>query len=68
METYRLLHHCDDVCWWFESPDIPGMTGGGASYAESRKMGEEAVRFALERDDVIVEHYVPEAARLVPAA
>jgi predicted RNase H-like HicB family nuclease len=67
VQTIRILHEEEEGAWGFTSPDIPGLVGGGDSYAEARQMAEEAVRFFLETDDVIVEHYVPEAARLVAA-
>lgn len=35
-------------------------SGGGMPYGSiSSELAEEGVRFALERDDLTVEHYVP---------
>jgi hypothetical protein len=48
--------------WWAESPDIDRWTAAARSYDEVRQLAEEGVRFALERDDVIVEHLVPASA------
>lgn len=64
----RILHHqASGYGWSFESPDIPGLTGGSDGYDAAH--AEEAARFALEcaaeedgRDaprDVVFEHYVP---------
>lgn len=66
MATVRVIHHLEDGVWWAESPDIPQWTGGGDSYDESHRLAEEGVRFALERDDVTIEHFVP--AGSLPAA
>jgi predicted RNase H-like HicB family nuclease len=69
MKTYRVLHEEEPgYGWGFTSPDVPDMIGGDDTYDESRRMAEEAVRFTLERDDVVVEHFVPEATRTVSAA
>jgi predicted RNase H-like HicB family nuclease len=69
MRTIRILHQDDEVSWGFTSPDIPGLVGGGDTFAEAREMAEGAVRFAIDigeldaPHDVVVEHYVREAAR-----
>ncbi len=39
--------------------DVERWTAAGDSYAEVAKLAEEGVRFALEREDVELEHYVP---------
>jgi hypothetical protein len=66
--TVRILHHFETGHGWsFESPDIPGLTGGSERYDASH--AEEAARFALQcaadeqgvaaPADVTFEHYVP---------
>jgi hypothetical protein len=46
MDTIRILHHHEHGFGWnFESPDIPGLTGGGDAY--DRAHTEEAAGFAL---------------------
>jgi len=41
--------------WWFDSPDIPGMGGGGRGDLDSaRVMAHEAVQFAHEDDTAAV--------------
>jgi hypothetical protein len=68
METIRILHHhATGYGWSFDSPDIPGLTGGADIYDPHN--AEEAARFALicaaeERGvavptDLTFEHYVP---------
>jgi hypothetical protein len=70
MDTIRILHHHEPGYGWsFESPDIPGLTGGGV-YDQAR--AEDAARFALvcaaeeqgqsAPTDLIFEHYVPAGA------
>ena len=59
MVRVRVIYHDDSPhCWWAESPDIPRWTAAAASHDELRTLVEEGVRFALERDDVTVEHLV----------
>lgn len=68
MPTIRILHHhAPGYGWSFDSPDIPGLTGGGETYDPSN--AEDAARFALVAaaeeqgaavpTDVTFEHYVP---------
>ncbi len=68
METIRILHHhAPGYGWSFDSPDIPGLTGGAEVYDPAH--AEDAARFALasaaeERGisvpkSLTFEHYVP---------
>ncbi len=68
MDTIRILHHhAPGYGWSFDSPDIPGLTGGAEQYDPAG--AEEAVRFALacaaeeqgvsEPAGLTFEHYVP---------
>jgi hypothetical protein len=68
METIRILHHHEPgFGWTFDSPDIPGLTGGNETYDAGA--AEKAARFALAcgaeeqslsvPTDVAFEHYVP---------
>ena len=46
MHTIRILHHHEPgYDWSFESPDIPGLTGGSDAYDAAN--AEDAARFAL---------------------
>jgi len=62
VEPIRVIHHSEGNLWWSESPDVPGWSAAGDSLEEVRKLAEEGIRFALERDDVAVEHFVPAPA------
>lgn len=75
MVTIRILHHFEPGHGWsFESPDVPGLTGGAEHYDAAH--AEDAARFALgcaadEQGapapvEVTFEHYVP--ASLADAA
>ncbi len=68
MKTIRILHHhAPGYGWSFESPDIPGLTGGSDGYDAAQ--AEEAARFALACDaeeqglpaptELSFEHFVP---------
>ena len=58
MQTIRVIHHCEDGVWWAESPEVPNWTAGGDTFEESRQLTEEGIRFALARDDVVLEHFM----------
>jgi hypothetical protein len=68
MDTIRILHHhTPGYGWSFESPDIPGLTGGTNVY--DALQAEEAATFALvcaaeekglpAPTGLTFEHYVP---------
>jgi predicted RNase H-like HicB family nuclease len=57
--TVRVLYRPDEDTWVTFSPDVPRWTVVADTYAEAHQLAQEGVRFALERDDLTVEHYVP---------
>ncbi len=68
MTTIRILHHhAPGFGWSFDSPDLPGLTGGADDYDAPH--AEEAARFTLScvaeeqgrpiPTDLAFEHYVP---------
>jgi|GEM_PF-1090124 hypothetical protein len=68
MDPIRILHHhAPGDGWSFDSPDVPGLTGGAEAYDPAH--AEDAARFALAcaaaeqgkaaPADVSFEHYVP---------
>jgi predicted RNase H-like HicB family nuclease len=59
METIRVIYHHEDGAWWAESPDVDRWYAAGDTYAEVAELAEEGISFALEREDVELEHYVP---------
>jgi len=58
MLNARVQYQQDEDTWVATSPDIDRWTAIADSFAEVRQLAEDGVRFALERDDVIVEHLV----------
>jgi predicted RNase H-like HicB family nuclease len=62
--TVRVLHRQDEDTWVASSPDVPRWTVVADTYAEAHRLAEEGVRFALEREDLTVEHYVPAGVAL----
>jgi predicted RNase H-like HicB family nuclease len=59
METVRVIYHHESDGWWAESPDVEGWSGAGDTYAEVSKLAEEGIPVALDREDVVLEHFVP---------
>ncbi len=57
--TVRVLYRQDEDTWVASSPDVPRWTVVADTYPEAHQLAEDGVRFALERDDLTVEHYVP---------
>jgi predicted RNase H-like HicB family nuclease len=57
--TVRVLYRQDQDTWVATSPDVPGWTVVADSYSEAHRLAEDGVRFALEREEVSIEHYVP---------
>jgi predicted RNase H-like HicB family nuclease len=45
--------------WVANSPEVPNWTVVADSYEEAHQLAEEGVRFALDRDDVELKHFVP---------
>jgi hypothetical protein len=63
MNRIRVIYHDETPHgWWAESPDIAGWSAAADSYPALHQLAEDGVRFALERDDVVVEHLVPTRA------
>jgi predicted RNase H-like HicB family nuclease len=66
METVRVIYKTEEGSWWAESPDLEEhWLAIAASFAEARALAEEGVPWALERDDVELEHFVHTSA--IPA-
>jgi predicted RNase H-like HicB family nuclease len=62
MDPIRIIYHEEPEGWWAESPDVEGWSAAGGSYEEVRQLVEEGIPFALERETVELEHYVPAPA------
>lgn len=49
----------EQYTWVASSPEVPRWTVVADTYAEAHQLAEDGVRFALDRDDLTAEHYVP---------
>jgi predicted RNase H-like HicB family nuclease len=56
METVDVVYHQDPEGWWADSAAVPGWTATAETLDELRSLVEDGVRFALARDDVVIEH------------
>lgn len=56
MERVTVVYHRDPDAWWADSQGVPGWTATAETLDELRVLVEEGVHFALERDDVLIEH------------
>jgi hypothetical protein len=76
MDPIRILHHHElGYGWSFESPDVPGLTGGSEAYDATH--AEDAARFALAcaaeeqgrpaPTGLTFEHYVPAGVAVAAA-
>ncbi len=56
MEIVHVVYHHDPKAWWADSPSVPGWTATAETLDELRRLAEDGVRFALDRDDMLIEH------------
>jgi len=59
MDYIRVIYEQDEDTWVASSPELPNWTVVAASYEEAHGLAEEGVRFALDREDVELKHFVP---------
>ncbi len=64
MQPIRVIYHREPEGWWAESPDVAGWTAVADSYSEIVKLAEEGIPFALECDEVPIEHFMAAGERL----
>jgi hypothetical protein len=67
MTTIRMIYRYEDGGWTSESPDLAALGegvwfSGGETFAEARALAEEGVPWSYQRDDLVLEHFVPETA------
>ncbi len=62
MDQIRIIYEQDQDTWVATSPEVPNWTVVGENYEEAHQLAEEGVRFALDRDDVELKHFVPAPA------
>ncbi len=66
MEIIPVVYHEDKDGWWADSPAVPGWTATAPTLNDLRVLVEDGVRFALDRDDVIVEHMLSKSSGYAP--
>jgi predicted RNase H-like HicB family nuclease len=59
MDGIRVICEQEEDTWVATSPEVPDWTVVADSYEEAHRLVEEGARFALDRDDVQVKHFVP---------
>lgn len=52
----KVIYHYEDGAWWANSPDIDRWSAAADELEQLVGLVDEGVRFALERDDVNIEH------------
>jgi hypothetical protein len=67
MDTIRVMYECDEGTWIADSPDFEALSGsrllaGDGSYDAARARIEDFFPWALERDDIVIEHFVHESS------
>jgi len=67
MTTIRMMYHYEDGYWTSESPDLAALTdvrwcSGGETYDEARELAADGIPWMLERDDLVLQHFVPESS------
>lgn len=62
MDTIRVIYEQDEDTWVATSPEVPNWTVVADRYDEAHRLAEDGVRFALDRDDLDIKHFVPAPA------
>jgi predicted RNase H-like HicB family nuclease len=62
MDYIRVIYEQDEDTWVASSPEVSNWTVVADSYEEAHRLAEEGVRFALDREDVVLKHFVPAPA------
>ncbi len=62
MDVIRVIYEQDEDTWVATSPEMPNWTVVADSYEEAHRLAEDGVRFALDREDLEVKHFVPAPA------
>ena len=58
MVTARVIYHYEDGAWWAESPDVPGWSAAGGTFAEVRQLAAEGIPWTIAEADVEFRHIV----------
>ena len=62
MERIRVIYEQDEDTWVATSPEVPNWTVAANTYEEAHRLAEDGVRFALDRDNFELKHFVPAPA------
>jgi hypothetical protein len=62
-----VIHERNEDSWVATSPGVPDWTVLADSHDEAHWLAEDGVRFALDRNEVEVRHFVPAAKTPAPA-
>lgn len=62
MDRIRVIYEQDEDTWVVTSPEIPDWTVVADTYEKAHQLADEGLRFALDRDDVELKHFVPAPA------
>ena len=62
MDQIRVIYEQDEDTWVASSPEVANWTVVADSYEEAHRLADEGVRFALDREDVEIKHFVPAPA------
>jgi predicted RNase H-like HicB family nuclease len=54
----RVIYRQEDDVWVASSPEVPDWSVTADSFADARRLADDSVRFALDRGDIEIEHYV----------
>jgi hypothetical protein len=63
MQTIRVMYEYDEGTWTADSPDFETLSNsrlfaGDSTYEAARASMEDLMPWALERDDIVIEHFV----------
>ncbi|MGH8956885.1 MAG: hypothetical protein ACRDVF_17935 [Microbacterium sp.] len=62
MDRIRVIYEQAGNTWVATSPEVPEWTVVANTYEEAHRLAEDGVRFALDREDVEIKHFVPAPA------
>jgi hypothetical protein len=54
--TARVIYHYEDASWWADSPDVERWSAAADTIEELVQLVIDGVPFALDNDDVTIEH------------
>jgi hypothetical protein len=67
MDKIRVMYEHQDKTWMADSPDFEALSdsvliAGAPTYEAARARIEDLMPWALERDDIVLEHFVRESS------